>query len=196
MHVVATGGGGRHPRRVVSMRSPALRGLLLLLAVLHTLPAAHHLHDFFARPGLSDAWKGFGALVAVWLFAGGGPRIGRAVACIRRAGPRAIALSRVLLVAAHAVPLVDHLPRAIATAAFGDTWKAAGSLVAIAILSVPPRLVFARLRRRPSAVPGDQRLRQEPPAVDRHEEEELEGKADLGWAEHLHPQREQDVRDH
>ena len=45
------------------------------------------------------------------------------------------------------------------------------------------------------SVPCDQRLRQEAPTVDRDEEEELEWQAHLRGIEHLHSQREEDVRD-
>src|SRR5262249_37010147 len=48
--------------------------------------------------------------------------------------------------------------------------------------------------RKSMAVAGHERLRQEAPPVDAHEQEELEGEAYLRRAEHLHPKREKHVR--
>ncbi len=131
----------------MSRRSRALAGLLFGVALLHTLPMTHHLHDFFARPNVADAWKGFGALAAVALLGSGAVGVGRVVALVRRAGPLALPVARAALVAAHAVPLVDHFPRALATCAFDDVWKAAGALVAIAVLATPRGFRAPWLRR-------------------------------------------------
>src|SRR5688572_31559743 len=51
------------------------------------------------------------------------------------------------------------------------------------------------VKRSGSAITGNERLGQETPAVYRDEEENLEREADLGWAQHLHSEREQHVGD-
>ena len=58
------------------------------------------------------------------------------------------------------------------------------------------RVVKARSRARLTrVVPGDEGSREEPPAVDRDEQEQLERQAHLRRTEHLHAEREEDVRD-
>jgi hypothetical protein len=57
---------------------------------------------------------------------------------------------RALLVAAHLVPAIDHLPRFIAAPSWADGWRGVGALVAIACFAAPRhvRLVVAAVAPR------------------------------------------------
>ena len=49
------------------MRTP-IRCVFLLLAFVHAFPAIKHLAAFFTLPSTAEAWKGFGAVLAISLY--------------------------------------------------------------------------------------------------------------------------------
>jgi hypothetical protein len=115
------------------MRPSKLGWIAFGLAAMHTLPARHHLGDFFAHPSIQDAWKGFGAAiaVAVWLLPVGlQARIARNLW-----KPVLFAIA-----AAHMVPALDHLPKLLAAPSWADAWKGIGSTVAVVWFVLPRSL--------------------------------------------------------
>ncbi len=122
-------------------RMTYLRGITIALAAMHLLPARHHLADFFASPSMSDAWKGFGALVAITLLALPQRVQARLATLVWKY--RAIG---VVIAAAHVVPALDHLPKLVASFTFGDAWKGLGATFAVLWFLAPRRLQLAILR--------------------------------------------------
>ena len=126
-------------------RTKYLRGITIALAAMHLLPARHHLADFFASPSMSDAWKGFGALVAITLLALPQRFQARLAALVWKY--RAIG---VVIAAAHVVPALDHLPKLVASFTFGDAWKGLGATIAV-LWFLAPRAVQLAVVRAPKA---------------------------------------------
>src|SRR5258708_18716401 len=87
----------------------ALRALGVGLAALHLLPAREHIGRFFAHPSVADAWKGFGAVIAIGILLLPLAWQLRALAALGRWKWRVLPLA--LLALAHAVPASDHLPK-------------------------------------------------------------------------------------
>jgi hypothetical protein len=135
-------------------RSVLLRGFTLALAYAHAFPASNHLVAFVREPSISEAWKGFGALVAIGLYLLP-PRT--QVRLLRSLWRRRRLLGAVtwVLAAVHAVPLVEHLPRFLASGAWGDGWRGIGASIAVAwfLSPVPQQAALlaaaARLTRLP-----------------------------------------------
>ena len=117
----------------------------LALALLHTLPARHHLADMLASFNASDAWKGIGAGVAVALLLVPVRKQARVVGILRHA--RLLTLAGALLVVVHLVPALDHVPKFLASPSFADGWRAVGSCLAILWFGAPSTVQLAVVRR-------------------------------------------------
>ena len=115
------------------------------LALLHTLPARHHLEEMLASFTLSDAWKGVGAAGAVALLVVPVQRQARVIALLRRA--HLLFLAALVLVVVHLVPALDHVPKFLASPTFADGWRALGSCLAIVWFGAPRDFQLAVMRR-------------------------------------------------
>lgn len=114
------------------------------LALLHVLPARHHLADMASRFNLSDAWKGIGAAVAIAVLALPFENQAKVVAFLKRR--KWLGAAALLLVVVHLVPAADHVPKLLAAPSFGDAWKAIGSVLAIAWFLAPRSVHVAVLQ--------------------------------------------------
>lgn len=117
----------------------------LALALLHTLPARHHLADMLASFNASDAWKGIGATISVAFLLVPARKQARIIGSLRHA--RLLALTAALLVVVHLVPALDHVPKLLASPNFADGWRAVGSCLAILWFGAPSTLQLAVVRR-------------------------------------------------
>ncbi len=115
------------------------------LALLHTLPARHHVADMLARFNAADAWKGIGASVAVALLLVPVRRQARVIALLR--GAHLLVLASLVLVVVHLVPAFDHVPKLLAAPNFADGWRALGSCLAIVWFGAPRDFQLAVMRR-------------------------------------------------
>jgi hypothetical protein len=118
------------------VRPTKLSWLALGLAAMHLLPARHHLGDFLVAPSVGDAWKGFGAALAVLVLmlpTGVQARLARMLWKHRVAG---VVMSSALAVA-HLVPATDHVPKLLVHITWGDGWRAVGSSVAVVWFVLP-----------------------------------------------------------
>ena len=115
------------------------------LALLHTLPARHHLGDMLAAFDASDAWKGIGATIAVVLLFVPVRTQARVVGILRHA--RLLTLAAALLVVVHLVPALDPVPRFFSSPTFADGWRALGSCLAIMWFMAPRNVQLAVVRR-------------------------------------------------
>ena len=115
------------------------------LALLHTLPARHHIEEMLASFDLGDAWKGIGAVIAVMLLVLPVRWQARAIGAFRRA--RLLGLAAALLVVVHLVPALDHVPKVLASPSFSDGWRALGSCIAVLWFGAPRTLQLAVVRR-------------------------------------------------
>jgi hypothetical protein len=112
----------------------------LALACVHAFPAQKHLLAFFEKPSLEEAWKGFGALVAIALYLLPVAVQARGLTQLWRGHRVLLRVAGVLLAAVHAVPASDHLPRLAQSFAWGDGWRGLGSAIAVAWFLAPVRL--------------------------------------------------------
>jgi hypothetical protein len=127
-----------------------LRLMTLALAFVHTFPARKHLVALFERPSLSEAWEGFGALLAVALYLLPVGVQARALKVLWREHRLLLRACGLLLAIAHAVPAADHLPRFVDVPKWSDAWRGFGSAAAIAWFLAPLSLqgrVIAALAR-------------------------------------------------
>jgi hypothetical protein len=118
-------------------RTDLLRVVTLPLAFVHSFPASKHLALFFAQPSLDEAWKGFGACVAVGLYLLPPLVQARALGALFRRHSLVLSLVALALAAAHGVPALDHLPRFAASPSWGDGWRGFGAAAAFAWFLVP-----------------------------------------------------------
>jgi hypothetical protein len=116
----------------------------IALALLHTLPARHHLQDMVTAFSASDAWKGIGATIAVFLLVIPVRQQARIMAVFRQA--HLLALAALLLVVVHLVPAADHVPKFLAQPNFADAWRAIGSCIAIVWFAAPRQIQLAVMR--------------------------------------------------
>src|SRR5438270_7757503 len=102
-------------------RSMLLRIGTLVLAYAHTFPASKHLAAFVRSPSISEGWEGFGALAAVCLYL---LPVRLQIRILRALWQRRRLLSAATwaLVAVHAVPALDHLPRFVGSPTWADGW--------------------------------------------------------------------------
>jgi hypothetical protein len=119
---------------------PVLRAITLGLAFIHAFPAQKHLGLFLEAPSLEEAWKGFGALLAVMLYV---LPVGAQARTLHRLWMRRdVLLTATVLALAflHGVPALDHVPRFWANPNWGDCWRGFGSVAAIIWFSLPWRV--------------------------------------------------------
>jgi hypothetical protein len=119
-------------------RLALLRVATLALAFVHTFPARSHLAAFFEAPCFADAWKGFGASIAVVLYLFPVRVQARGLALFWRSRKTMLRGLALLLVAVHAVPALDHLPRFIQSARWEDAWRGVGAAIAMLWFLAPP----------------------------------------------------------
>jgi hypothetical protein len=117
-----------------------LRLVTVALAYVHTFPARKHLSAFFEKPSLEEAWKGFGALIAIALYMLPVRVQARALTQLWADHRVLLRAAGVLLAVAHAVPASDHLPRLIQSFTWGDAWRGFSSAVAVAWFLAPVTL--------------------------------------------------------
>jgi hypothetical protein len=120
-----------------------LRAVLLVLALAHTLPAQKHLALFFAAPSLSEAWKGFGATAAVFVYLLPARSYARVLGALWSRHRTLLVGGGWLLAIVHAVPAADHLPRLFAEISWADGWRGLGSSFACAWFIAPLRMQAA-----------------------------------------------------
>lgn len=114
-----------------------LRLSTCVLAYVHTFPARKHLVAFYERPSWTEAWEGFGALIAVALYLLPVSIQARALTALWQERRIVLRVCGLLLALVHAVPAADHLPRFVAAADWGDAWRGLGSTLAIAWFLAP-----------------------------------------------------------
>lgn len=113
------------------MARPTKLGLIALgLGAMHVLPARHHLTDFLAAPSPADAWKGFGAAVAVMFLL---LPMGVQARIVRKAWKPVL----LTIAAAHLVPALDHIPKLLAAPSWADAWRGIGATVAVMWFVLP-----------------------------------------------------------
>src|SRR5581483_1207399 len=114
---------------------PILRALGFALAAMHLLPAKKHLALFLEHFSFGEAWKGFGAVLAVAVLVAPGP--------LWRSKWRGLVFG--VLAVVHAVPAYDHVPRYLAAGEWADAWRGFGALLALAFFLAPIRIArFSR----------------------------------------------------
>jgi hypothetical protein len=118
-------------------RTALLRLLTLALAFVHTFPARKHLAAFFERPSWTEAWEGFGALLAIVLYLLPVRVQVRALATLWREHRGLLRAGGLVLAAVHAVPAFDHLPRFVESFGWYDAWRGIGSALALAWFLMP-----------------------------------------------------------
>jgi hypothetical protein len=126
-----------------SMALVVLRGALLVLAYVHTIPARTHLARFFAEPSLGEAWKGFGAVLAIGLYLLPIDFYAKAFGYLwakRRVG---LVAAGWVLALAHAAPAIDHVPRFFEAPSFADAWRGFGAAFACLWFVAPLRVQAA-----------------------------------------------------
>jgi hypothetical protein len=131
-------------------RLSILRVVTLGMAFVHSFPARRHIGLFVEAPSLSEGWKGLGALVAIGLYLLPVRVQGRALATLWNGYRTPLRIVSMLLIAAHAVPAFDHVPRFVHLPSWSDFWRGFGSLVAIAWFACPQPTqakIVARLAR-------------------------------------------------
>ncbi|MEW5852257.1 MAG: hypothetical protein AB2A00_25935 [Myxococcota bacterium] len=114
-----------------------LRLVTLVLAWAHSFPAAKHLGLFVDNPSLTEAWKGFGALAAVVIYLLPVPWLVGRIQVLWQRRRVVVQLATTVLVVAHLVPAVDHLPRFWAEPGWSEGWRGVGSLLAATWLALP-----------------------------------------------------------
>jgi hypothetical protein len=121
-------------------RTALLRLLAIALALVHTFPARKHLAAFFETPSLTEAWEGFGALLAIVLYLLPVRVQVRALATLWREHRVLLRSCGLVLAAAHAVPAFDHLPRFFDSFSWHDAWRGIGSALAVMWFLLPVRV--------------------------------------------------------
>jgi hypothetical protein len=118
-------------------RTGLLRSATLMLAFVHTFPAHTHLAAFLQTPTLADAWKGFGALLAIGLYLLPVGVQARGLAALWRRRSGLLGAGALLLVVVHAVPACDHVPRMLKSCTWADAWRGVGAMLAVAWFLAP-----------------------------------------------------------
>jgi hypothetical protein len=151
-------------------RTGLLRSATLTLAFVHTFPAHTHLAALLQTPTLADAWKGFGALLAVGLYLLPVGVQARGLAALWRRRRGLLRAGALLLVVVHAVPACDHVPRMLKSCTWADAWRGVGAMLAVAWFLAPLSLqtravkALARLARvNLGADPNERATRRSPP---------------------------------
>jgi hypothetical protein len=119
------------------MRNTFLRTLTLMFAFLHAFPAKKHLALFLAHPSLDEAWKGFGAAIAIALYLLPVRWQARALGHLWYRRRSLLVATGLLLSVVHLVPATDHLPRLLANPSWPDAWRAIGAMIAVAWFLMP-----------------------------------------------------------
>jgi hypothetical protein len=139
-------------------RTTVLRLVTFGLAFVHTFPARKHLVAFFEKPSITEAWEGFGALLAIALYLLPVRVQAGALASLWRDHRGVLRVCGVLLAVVHAVPAADHLPQFFASATWADAWRGLGSAVAVvwflAPLTLQRRVIVAAARLTHLRSPG------------------------------------------
>jgi hypothetical protein len=153
-------------------RRALIRTFTLALAFVHSFPARKHLAAFavaapWSADGLSEAWKGFGAAVAICIYLLPVAVQVRGLTYLWRAHRVALNVAALLLVAVHLVPATDHVPRLFAAPNWADGWRGVGSMLAVAWFVAPLRAQarllsllgrMPRLAYLPAQAPGNTTL--------------------------------------
>lgn len=114
-----------------------LRTLLIALAALHLFPVRRHLPLMLHSFSASESWKALGAIAAVIVLCLPIALLARSVTRMSRRAPLALGALAWILVAAHLVPALDHVPAFAAHPNFADGWRALGSMIGVAWFSLP-----------------------------------------------------------
>lgn len=134
-------------------RYGGVRIATVVLAFAHWFPASKHVVAFFAQPSLDEAWKAVGASLAVALYLAPPAWQARAIARLWHRQRGAFSALSLVLLAVHAVAVIDHLPRFWSHASWEDGWRAIGASLAMAWFTAPlawQHRALARLARLPS----------------------------------------------
>ena len=124
-------------------RSALLRAVTFTLAYAHTFPARKHLAAFADTPSLSEAWKGFGALVAIGLYLLPPEVQAKVLVSSWRRHKNLLRVGTAALAVAHAVPALDHLPRFLDVGGWPDAWRGVGSATAVLWFLTPVQVQAA-----------------------------------------------------
>jgi hypothetical protein len=134
-------------------RTVVLRLTTFALAIVHAFPACKHLLAFFHGPSLDEAWKGFGAVLAIALYLLPVRVQATALRALWHNHRWLVRVFGTLLAVVHAVPAFDHLPRLIESVTWADAWRGFGSATAVIWFLAPVRvqgrviIALARLAR-------------------------------------------------
>jgi hypothetical protein len=118
-------------------RAAVLRIITIGLAFLHSFPARKHLGLFVQEPSLREGWKGLGALVAIALYLLPPAVQARGLSRLWRERRGLLRVASAVLVVAHGVPALDHVPRFVGAPNFGDMWRGCGAVLAMAWFASP-----------------------------------------------------------
>lgn len=120
-------------------RLAMVRAMTLALAFVHSFPARRHLGLFVMHPSFAEGWKGFGALFAILLYLLPVQSQARALAMLWRDHRWVLRAASFVLIAVHAVPAWDHVPRFARAVNPYDGWRGIGSLLAMVWFAAPQR---------------------------------------------------------
>jgi hypothetical protein len=119
------------------MKSALVRGLTVAFAFLHAFPAKKHLALFVAHPSVEEAWKGFGAALAIALYLMPLRWQARALGTLWNRHRAALLAAGAALAVVHCVPAADHLPKFFASPSWADAWRGFGALMAVVWFLMP-----------------------------------------------------------
>jgi hypothetical protein len=114
-----------------------VRALTWLLAWVHSFPALKHLRALVITPSLSEAYKGIGAAVAVILYLAPTEWQARMLGRLWQRRHSVLTLASLVLVATHAVPALDHVPKFFDDPTWADAWRGFGAAFAVLWFTVP-----------------------------------------------------------
>lgn len=114
-----------------------LRASTLVLAVAHSAPASKHLAEWWVNPSFTEAWKGFGGLLAMVVYLMPVAWQAHLLGELWRRYRRSVLVGSAVLMAAHAVPAWDHLPQFFLEPSWAQAWRGFGSALAVVWFALP-----------------------------------------------------------
>jgi len=127
-------------------RNAFVRLVTLVLAFIHAFPAVKHLRIFLTDPTPAEAWKGFGAVLAVALYLLPPSWQAHALGALWRRRRRVLVAGGWALALVHVVPAADHLPAFVIAPAWADFWRGVGAACAVIWFVLPIHVQAHALR--------------------------------------------------